>query len=78
MKAVLVTWQDAVSIDEWESMEEAKQTKLHTIHTLGFLIHQDDTTYIVAHNLDLDTQAVSQHMAIPKAWILSVSEVPYG
>lgn len=77
MKAVFVTWQDAVSVDDWESLEEAQKIKLHTIHTMGFLVHQDDTTYVVAHNLDKDTNAVSQYIAIPKAWIKSVSELPY-
>ena len=77
MKAVFVTWQDAVSVDEWETLEEVQKIKLHTIHTIGFLAHQDDKTYVVAHNLDKDNGSVSQYIAIPKAWIINVEELPY-
>jgi len=75
MKAVLVTWQDAVSVDAWEDISKAKETNLHTIHTLGFLIHEDEDRYLIAHNIDLDGDACSQHIAIPKTWIIEFKDI---
>jgi hypothetical protein len=77
MKAVFVTWQDAVSVDQWETLEEAQKIKLHTINTIGFLIHEDEKMYVVSHNLDTDSGAVSQYIAIPKAWIINVQDIPH-
>ncbi len=78
MKAELITWQDAVSEDEWEDIEKAKDLELHTIFTLGFLLHEDDCKIILAHNWDSDREGVSQHIAIPKGWILDRREIDLG
>ena len=71
MKPILVKWQDAVSHDEWEEMEEAKNLDPHTIITLGFLVDENDDRLIVGLNWDEERDAVAQTISIPKAWILS-------
>ena len=75
MSPILITWQDAVSEDSWEELSEAINTELHTIYTLGFLIYEDETRYVVAHNFDIDRDACSQHIAIPKSWVLDIKMI---
>lgn len=75
MKVVFVHWQDAVSEDAWEDIEEAKKSKPHTIFTVGFLVDEDDDRILLALNWDPLGEAVSQTISIPIAWIMDQKEV---
>lgn len=67
---VYVVWKDAVSSDAWRDTTE--EFKLTTIHTVGFMITEDDESITLTMNLDMDNAAVSMTMTIPLAWIESM------
>jgi ABC-type dipeptide/oligopeptide/nickel transport system ATPase subunit len=69
-RPVYIIWQDAVSCDPWQSVDDAISTGLHTIHTLGFLLSENRKQIVVAMQLDMEGEAVSMTMTIPKPWIL--------
>lgn len=73
MKPVLAVWVDAVSEDSWTDLPEAKDLELHTIHTLGFLFHEDERRILIAANWDVDRDGVSQYIAIPKSWLIQIT-----
>lgn len=75
LKPVVVVWFDAVSYDEWEEIEDAKDLELHTIKTLGFLVHEDETRIIIATSWDVEREAVAGKWAIPKTWLVSMQEI---
>jgi hypothetical protein len=72
MKPVLVVWFDAVSEDSWQDLDDAKRLELHTIHSLGFLVSEDEKKIIIAASWDRDRDGVASHWAIPKTWLLSM------
>lgn len=78
MKAVLAVWFDAVSADAWEDLAEAKKLDVHTIHTLGWLIFEDDRKIVVAASWDVERDGVASYWAIPKTWLLSMKEIDLG
>lgn len=69
---VLITWVDAVSEDQWQNLESAKDLHPCQIETLGFLIDKNITRYLVALSVDAENESVSQTLAIPRAWVISV------
>ena len=78
-KAVLVTWVDAVSHDPWVDIEEIKNQEVHTIHTLGFLLSEDDRKIVLAASWDVDNEHVASTWSIPKTWLMApVKEIDLG
>jgi hypothetical protein len=67
---VYVVWKDAVSSYAW--IDATEEFKLTTIHTVGFMIAEDDESITLTMNLDMDNSAVSMTMTIPLAWIESM------
>lgn len=65
---VEIVWHDAVSSDQWQAIEDAPQD-FAEIHTVGYLIHQCESSMTVAMNLDLSEEQLSMTMTIPIAWI---------
>lgn len=65
-----VVWHDAVSEDAWQELPQAKELRPHDIHTLGYLIEEDDQRIVIALNLDIEREGASQTISIPKTWLL--------
>jgi hypothetical protein len=74
MRMMLVSWFDAVSEDAWTELDEAKKTKLHLIHTAGFLVSEDDTRIIIGSSWDVERDAIASFIAIPRLWISNIKE----
>lgn len=75
MKAVLITWYDAVSSDEWTEVSEAKTQELATVRTLGWLVDEDERRIIVAPSWDVDNDNVATYWTIPKTWLLEIQDI---
>ncbi len=76
MKVAYVVWCDAVSVDDWTEREEAETEYMHTIHSVGFVIRQDEERIILALNHDQNSDKVAQYIVIPRAWVKSYREIP--
>ena len=62
---VFITWVDPHSVDPWESYKLVQRhTKL--IESVGWQIHRDDETTILAVNWDGENEDVSCSMIIPR------------
>lgn len=73
---IFLVWKDAVSCDDWISVDEAKDEELAEIRTLGLLVHQDQFVYRIALNWDVSNGKVSQVLTVPKAWVSFVLILP--
>jgi hypothetical protein len=78
MKAVLIKWFDAVSFDPWEEIPEAKLIEPHTIHSLGWLLAEDDRKIVIAGSWDIEREGVASVWSIPKSWLLDMKEIDLG
>jgi hypothetical protein len=67
---VYVVWKDAVSCDAW--IDADAEHRLTTIHTVGFIIAEDQESITLCMNLDMENGNVSMTMTIPLAWIESM------
>lgn len=72
MKIILVEWVDAVSVDAWTSIEEAKEHEPVAIVSCGFLLEDKKNSITIALSIDNENECTSQYLAIPKAWLKSV------
>ena len=75
MRLMIVSWFDAVSEDNWTDLAEARKSKLHLIHSVGWLISEDDTRLVVGLSWDVERDAVSSFIAIPRSWISNIKEI---
>jgi hypothetical protein len=75
MRALLVSWFDAVSEDAWTEIDEAKKLQMHLIHTMGWLISEDKFRLVIGLSWDVEREAVSSFIAIPKSWITNVKVI---
>lgn len=71
---VLVIWHDAVSSDEWTDIGELDY-ECAMIHSVGYLIKENESEITIAQNLDLSNKACSMTMTIPMMWIEDVREI---
>lgn len=69
MMCLFLVWRDATSSDDWCSLSEL-ELSCHKIASVGFLLHEDEETLVLALNRDPSEEAASQVIRIPKAWIL--------
>lgn len=53
-KPAYVMWEDAFSIDPWETEEEMHKNEPKMIHAVGFLVHKDAKRIILALNVAAD------------------------
>lgn len=67
---VYLVWYDAVSSDSWIEVNEIPT--IPPIHTVGFMVGEDDTSITLAMNADISNHHVSMTMTIPLAWIESM------
>jgi hypothetical protein len=70
---VVIEWLDHQTADGWfDSLEEALETfKLCVIHSVGWLCHEDATSYIVASMICLDESRMSMLTQILKGSVVS-------
>ena len=68
---VWVTWDDSESFDAWRTVSEYKIADVVLIHSVGFLIMENDTSIAIAPNLSADPQdpTVCSIMRIPRSAI---------
>jgi hypothetical protein len=79
MNAILeLTWIDAESDDAWRDIDEHKSSDLARIHTIGWLLSEDERMIRLAQNIDATNGKASMVMTIPKAWIVSRKVVKRG
>ena len=72
---VYVIWHDAVSEDDWQDLDSAKELHSHQIHSLGFLIEEDKNRIVIALSLDKENDSASQTLVIPKTWMLGMKKL---
>lgn len=75
MKTCLITWSDAVSVDEWTDVDEAKELVPHEILTIGFVVAETDECIVMAASWDIERGAVCSYISIPSAWIIDRQEI---
>ena len=69
-----VEWSDPTSVDDWTEIAGAKHDP-NLIKTCGFLVHNKESSLVLALNLDEGEDAVSCFMIIPKCLIIRQFEV---
>lgn len=67
MKPVLVEWRDACSSQGWQNPKLGNFDLLR-VHTVGWLIQEDDEKIVVALNR-CSNGAVGDTVSIPKPWV---------
>lgn len=76
MKPALVIWEDAVSDDDWVDGDKQYELDLHTIHSLGFILKEDENQVIIALSLDIQRDGSSQRLAVPKGMVREIRYLP--
>lgn len=70
MEIHLIAWQDACSVDEWQTVPESiVEGALHSIVSVGFVVHETDDLVMLCAAWDAENDQVAQTMTIPKGWI---------
>ena len=71
---VWVTWDDSESFDAWRTVSEYKIADVVLIHSVGFLIMENETSIAIAPNLSADPAdpTVCAIMRIPKSAIKEI------
>lgn len=77
LKMVLIEWEDAASVDAWESIKDAlaDKKKLNTVKTVGFLLEETIEFLLVGQNLDIDGENVAGRVSIPCACVTRLVEL---
>jgi hypothetical protein len=74
MKAELVSWKDAVSVDEWTAKADISPT-FHIIRTLGFIVAETGESLVLALNHDTTADNFACFIHIPLEMIISRREI---
>lgn len=78
---VRVSWNDAVSHDGWDTLEQASALRPHPCVTVGICVHHDDECLVVAGsyghegNHEASGAEFSGVMCIPSGMIVSVEQM---
>lgn len=75
MKHVKVTWLDAMSVDGWTPILEAKKLKPAKMITIGYLVTQSAHCLVVASSWNKENKEVGSFIAIPAPWVVSMIEI---
>ena len=73
-KLVHISWFDAISTDDWMMADDIEEA-LPEIQTVGYLIRETETLFIVAQNVDFKNDSISMTMTIPKVWCVKMREI---
>lgn len=71
LEVVYITWMDSQASNTWEKISEIEK-KFDTIHSVGFLVHQDEEMYLLAVSVDPGSELVNAYMQIPAKCVLKV------
>ncbi len=72
LKVVHITWIDSKVLGEWDVVTELTH-EMEVIHTVGFLVHQDETSYLIASSYDKETESINAAIWIPRACVQTLS-----
>lgn len=77
--AVVVTWHDAHSANEWAPMDEALDTMTNhwECKTLGWLVHKDKQCTVLAMTLARNGEKVLQTISVPNGMIKKIGKLRY-
>jgi hypothetical protein len=69
---VQIRWKDHTSEDSWmDGVEEALvSTAVNEVDTVGWLVHEDEETYLVTNNIATDGMQ-AMHMRLLKSTVIS-------
>jgi len=70
---VIIVWEDHQTASEWyQNKEEALETfKCLTLHSSGWLVHEDDKFYVLASMISVDDGRISMLTQILKGTVVS-------
>jgi hypothetical protein len=71
---VYVTWLDAESDGDWQSIEDLED-HLPEVHTVGLLIKESKSMITLAQNFDDKNEHVSNIISIPTAWCVNMQSL---
>lgn len=71
-KVVEVYWQDATSVSEWMTPEQALQETPVDCHTVGYLLYKSKSLLRVVRTVYNDCSRVGDVFLIPTAWITRI------
>jgi len=78
-KIVEITWHDAASSNRWMTAEEALDSALGTVRTVGRIVKQDAEKVIIVGSVCPGNQNLSEVVAIPAPWVIEIQDlVPRG
>lgn len=66
-KLVLITGEDAETDHGWEDVGDAVTAKPRVCHSVGWLIHQDEHSLVLAQTISDDQ--INGRICIPAAWV---------
>ncbi len=69
---VEVTWLDARAEEAWIDIDEAKEQRLYTCVSIGYLLHEDEDKLIIIQSQALNQNTIAGLSVIPKSGIQSV------
>jgi len=73
---IYVEWLDAATKDEWHSAKEAKSSRPHPCHTVGWLLGMDKDRINIAETYSIaqEDEEIFASLVVPRA---SVSKLVY-
>lgn len=74
LKVVHIAWIDSEAINEWHRLDEVDHD-LKEIHSVGFLVHEDESKYLLALSYALDVESINAAMWIPKGCVTRVKKL---
>lgn len=69
-KLVIIEWMDAESVDAWTDISGVDKS-ITPIESAGWLLHEDEDSYILALNHDINNEKCSCIMKIPRGMVVS-------
>jgi len=74
---VLIKWKDVSGLVGWQSEQDCLDLELDQIYTIGFLVGETETTYIVSATHDVSEDNFDSAIAIPKSTVDEIQECPW-
>lgn len=77
LRLVLVEWEDAASVDQWESLTDvmSEKKRLNSVKTAGFVIEETLEHILIGQNIDVDGENIAGRVAIPCSCIVKVVDL---
>jgi hypothetical protein len=69
---ILIVWDDHTSLDDWVDLKDMDEMlRKATIHSIGWLIKEDDVSYTIAAGIELETGCTTSLQYILKGTVVS-------